>query len=202
MVEDLTLWSSAHTDSAFRVRNARGSSLLGLTAGFSDAQFDCLTWILRHAALIRFVHRYDIAIDPLIWHIRAVAVLFLALLWAICWSWLGALHTRLCEYAFYESAVVNACMCTELCACVCMHMQHVRLCVGVCLWERLQTPRRYCWIYPRTSSVLWVSLRCGAHCQIDRPILKNSTLGRICSELMKPRSSHIKSNISTCLAVA
>lgn len=49
------------------VRNSHGSSLLGLTAGFSDAQFDCLTWILRHGALIKFVQRCDIAIDPMIW---------------------------------------------------------------------------------------------------------------------------------------
>lgn len=83
-----------------------------------------------------------------------------------------------------------------------MHVQHIWLLVGVCLWERLWTLRRYCWIYPCTSSVLWVSLQCGASCQIDRPLLKNPTLGRICTELMKPRSSHIKSNISTCLAMA
>lgn len=64
------------------VRNSHGSSLLGLTAGFSDAQLDCLTWILRHGTLIRFVQRCDIAIDPLIWCecICAVRVLFLALL--------------------------------------------------------------------------------------------------------------------------
>lgn len=66
MVEDLTLWSSIHTDSAFVFRNIHGDSLQGLTAGFSYDSFDCLTRILRRDVLVRFVQTYDIAIDPLI----------------------------------------------------------------------------------------------------------------------------------------
>lgn len=102
-------------------------------------------------------------------------------------------------------SVLCVCGCGKKTVCVrawVMQVQHIWLLAGVCLWERLWTLRRYCWIYPCTSSVLWVSLQCGASCQIDRPLLKNPTLGRICTELMKPRSSHIKSNISTCLAMA
>lgn len=78
------------------------------------------------------------------------------------------------------------------------HVQHVL--DGV--WEHSWTLRNYCWIYPRTSHVIWVSRQCGARCQIDRPLLKNPILGRMCAALMKVGFSRIKNNISSCLALA
>lgn len=180
MVEDLALWCSLHTDAALYSQQQSART----DRRFLDAQFDCPTWIRRHGVPIRFVYRCDDVV-------RAHLCSFLALPLMTTWK---VTQSGLCVSAYgYEAACVHAWV---------MHMQHIWLLVGVCLWEWMWTLRRYCWIYPRTSSVLWVSLQCGASCQIDRPLLKNLPLGHICTELMKPRSSHIESNISTYLAVA
>ncbi len=207
MVEDLALWSSVHTDSALQ-----SETLMVAVCWDWQQVFQMLSLIvwLEFSDMVLWLDLYRdmiLLLISLIWceYIWAVTALFLNL-----WWWIKRLHNHLYEYVFYVSVwvcmyvhkSVRACVCVCVCVCTCMHTQHIWFRVGVCLWERLWTLRRYCRIYPCTPSVLWVSLQCGAHCQIDRPLLKNPTLGRICAELMKPRSRHIKSNISTCLAVA